>query len=101
MDFSHVYPREIVEAALRKKSSALIFAHNHPAGDSTPSRYDKQLTRDLVFVGMVLQLRVLDHIITSHNTYFSFADTGLIEEYELNYLQLKLKSTAKQSSTTL
>jgi len=86
-----IRPREIVESAIRYKATALIFAHNHPSGDPTPSKSDKQMTRDLVFIGMVLQIKVLDHIIIGENTYFSFADDGLIQKYEDNFLNLKIR----------
>jgi len=86
-----IRPREIVESAIKHKAAALIFVHNHPTGDPTPSKSDKQLTRDLVFIGMVLQIKVLDHIIIGENTYFSFADDGLIQKYEDNFLNLKIR----------
>ena len=88
-------PREIVENAIKHDANALIFIHNHPSGDPSPSEFDQQLTRDLVFVGMILQIRILDHIIIGHNRYFSFADAGLVEEYELDYLDFKLLSTSR------
>ena len=91
-----ISPRQIIESALRHGTSALVFVHNHPTGNPTPSRLDKQLTRDLVFAGMVLEIRVLDHIIIGHNRYFSFADEGLIKDYELDYLKFKLKSASKR-----
>ncbi len=86
-----IRPREIVESAIKYKATALIFAHNHPTGDPSPSKTDKQLTRDLVFMGMIVQIKVLDHIIIGENRYFSFADEGLIEKYEDNFLNLKMR----------
>jgi len=86
-----IRPREIVESAIKHNATALIAAHNHPSGNPTPSRSDKQLTRDLVFIGMILPIRVLDHIIVGGNRYFSFADEGLIKKYEDDFLQLKIR----------
>jgi len=86
-----IHPREIVESAIKRNATALIFAHNHPAGDPTPSKSDKQITRDLVFTGMIVQIRVLDHIIIGENRYFSFADEGLIQKYEDNFLDLRMR----------
>jgi len=86
-----IRPREIVESVIEHGAAALIFAHNHPTGDPTPSKSDKQLTRDLVFIGNMLQIKVLDHIIIGENTYFSFADDGLIQKYEDNFLNLKIR----------
>ena len=89
-----VCPREIVESAVQYRAVSMIFAHNHPSGDPTPSRNDRQLTRDLVFIGSVVQIRVLDHIIVGDNSHFSFADEGLIEKYEDSFLMLRIKAGA-------
>jgi len=86
-----IRPREIVEGAINHNAAHLIFVHNHPSGDPTPSKSDKQLTRDLVFVGNILRIKVLDHIVIGGNTYFSFADEGLIEKYEDSFLNLKIR----------
>jgi len=91
LDSIPIRPREIVEGAIKHKATALIFVHNHPSGDLKPSKSDKQLTRDLVFIGMILQIKVLDHIIIAGNSYFSFADEGLIEKYNDNFLNLKIR----------
>ena len=86
-----IRPREIVESAIRHSAVAVIFAHNHPSGDPTPSKSDKQFTRDLVFIGNIIQIKVLDHIIIGGNKYFSFADEGMIEKYEDNFLGLRIR----------
>jgi DNA repair protein RadC len=85
VDSSAVYPREVIKDALRYEASALIFAHNHPSGDPEPSLCDKEITRDLVFAARVIQIKVLDHIIIGNNRYFSFADQGLIDAYDLEF----------------
>jgi len=92
VDSIPIRPRDIVESAINHRATALIFAHNHPAGDPTPSKQDKQLTRDLVFVGSILQIKVLDHIIIGNSHYFSFADQGLIDKYEDSFLSLKIRA---------
>ena len=92
---SSIYPREIVKAAIKHDAVSLIFVHNHPSGDPEPSKYDKEVTRDLVFTGSIMQIRVLDHIIIGNNRYFSFAGEGLIEEYETDFLSLKLTGTSE------
>ena len=86
-----IRPREVVESAIKHNATALIAAHNHPSGDPTPSQGDKQLTRDLVFIGMLLPMRVLDHVIVGDNRYFSFADEGLIAKYRAKFLNLKVR----------
>jgi len=92
LDSIPIRPREIVESAIKRNATRLIFAHNHPSGDPTPSKSDIQLTRDLVFMGMILEIKVIDHIIIGDDKYFSFADAGLITKYEDNFLNLKIRS---------
>ena len=84
LNSSSVYPREIVKKAISNNAAALIFAHNHPSGAPAPSDSDKNITRNLVHAGQLIEIRVLDHIIVGDNRYFSFADAGLIKEYELD-----------------
>jgi len=92
LDSIPIRPREIMESAIAHNATGLIFAHNHPTGDPTPSKTDKQLTRELVFVGMVMQIKVLDHLVIGENRYFSFADEKLIEQYEDDFLNLRIKA---------
>jgi len=89
LNASAIYPREIIQGAVKHNAAALIFVHNHPAGNPQPSDNDKQITQDLVFAGNIMQIRVLDHIVIGENRYFSFADAGLIEEYNSDFLSLK------------
>lgn len=82
---SVVYPREVMAMALEKHAASLIAVHNHPSGDTTPSIQDKDLTKRLVWAGRLLEIRVLDHLIVGQKGFFSFADSGLIEEYSKEY----------------
>ena len=75
--------RDILLFALNYKAPAIIVAHNHPSGDIEPSDADKDLTKNLILSATVMELRLFDHIIIGENKYFSFADAGLIEEYEM------------------
>lgn len=89
VDSSVVYPREIMEKALKHGASSLIFVHNHPSGDPMPSESDKDITKELIFAAHIMQIKVLDHIIIGNNCYFSFADKGLIEDYESIFYNFK------------
>ena len=84
---SAVYPREVIKAAILHKAAALIFAHNHPSGDPTPSPEDYAITRQLVFSCQVMGLLVHEHIVMGEHSYFSFADQGLIRRYVNEYLE--------------
>ncbi|MFC1918676.1 DNA repair protein RadC [Chloroflexota bacterium] len=90
-----VPPREVIESAIRYNSASLIFVHNHPSGNPEPSKSDRELTRDLVYAGSIMRIKVLDHIIIGDNKYFSFAGEGLIEEYELDFLNLKMRGVSE------
>jgi DNA repair protein RadC len=87
---SAVSPREVMEGAIKSNAASIIFVHNHPSGNAEPSRSDKQLTKDLVYAGSIMQIKVLDHIVIGNDRYFSFAGEGLIEEYELDFIGLKM-----------
>jgi DNA repair protein RadC len=92
---SVVSPREVIEGALKNNAAALIFVHNHPSGSVDPSANDKSLTRELVYAGRIMRLKVLDHIIIGDNRYYSFAGDGLIEAYEMDFINQMLKGVAE------
>jgi DNA repair protein RadC len=92
---SAISPREVMESAIKQHAASLIFAHNHPSGNPEPSPNDKQITRDLVFAAAIMQVKVLDHVVIGENRYFSFASEGLIEQYELDFLGLKIKGVSE------
>jgi DNA repair protein RadC len=81
VDSSHIYPREVIEGALRCHAVSLVIVHNHPSGNPEPSLSDKTLTRNLALSAKAMQIQVLDHIIIGDNRYYSFASQGLIEKY--------------------
>lgn len=75
---SLVHPRELFKDAIRTSSSGVILVHNHPSGEPSPSRQDKELTIRLCEAGKVLGIDILDHIIIGDNRYVSFKEIGLI-----------------------
>ena len=91
---SSISPREVIEGAIKYNAASLIFVHNHPSGNPEPSQNDRDVTRDLVYAASIMWIKVFDHIIIGNNRYFSFADEGLIEEYELDFLNLKMGGVA-------
>ncbi len=74
-----VFPRQVVEAALKHRATAVILAHNHPGGDPSPSAADRQLTRKLKRILNDLDITVHDHIIIAGPRHFSFAENGGLE----------------------
>ncbi len=75
---SLVHPREAFRPALRESADAVIFAHNHPSGDASPSGEDLTITRRLAEAGRLLGIEVLDHIIVGASSYISMADMGAL-----------------------
>jgi DNA repair protein RadC len=77
---SLVHPREAFLPAIKESAAAVIFLHNHPSGDPTPSSEDKELTLRLAEVGHLVGITVLDHIIIGSGSpgYMSFRDAGLL-----------------------
>lgn len=76
---SLVHPREIFKPAIRRSAHAIILAHNHPSGDPTPSREDREVTLRLVQAGKLIGIEVLDHLIVGDGRYTSFRERGLVE----------------------
>ncbi|MBO9684322.1 MAG: JAB domain-containing protein [Flavisolibacter sp.] len=71
-------PKLIFTAALRVNAVSIILCHNHPSGSLKPSRPDEELTHKIKQAGAFLDIKVIDHIILSSESYFSFADEGLL-----------------------
>jgi len=78
VDRASVYPRRVVEAALRHRAAAIVLAHNHPNGDVKPSEQDKLLTRALVMATETVQVKIIDHLVVSRDESFSFKKAGLL-----------------------
>ena len=75
---SLVHPREVFNPVIRESAAAVLFVHNHPSGDPTPSREDMEITQRLKEVGEVMGIRVLDHVVIGHDRYFSFSARGML-----------------------
>ena len=82
---SSIYPREVVQSALRYHAAGLFLVHNHPSGEPKPSREDRLITRELIHACRVMGITVHEHLIIGENTYFSFADHGHIAEMNREY----------------
>jgi DNA repair protein RadC len=73
-----VYPRKVLENALKRKASAIILLHNHPSGHIRPSDADIRLTRTIQETAKALDILVHDHIIIGENRFFSFREEGIM-----------------------
>ena len=79
LNASIVHPREVFQPVIRESAAAVLFVHNHPSGDPAPSREDLELTTRLRDAGVLMGVRVLDHIIIGSDRYVSLADRGLLD----------------------
>lgn len=73
---SVAHPREIFKNAYLMSASYIICVHNHPSGDSTPSKEDILFTKNLIEIGKLQNIPILDHIIIGNNNYYSFFEEG-------------------------
>jgi DNA repair protein RadC len=98
-----VEPMEVFSIALQKRTVKIVLVHNHPSGSIRPSDEDKDITDRLIQVGEFLNIPVVEHLIISLKTYYSFNDSGLLyelsksEKYVLPYkLKEKIAREAKE-----
>jgi DNA repair protein RadC len=78
VNYSVITPREIFAEALLSNAVAVILIHNHPSGDSSPSKDDIHFTSRVRESGELINVQLLDHIIIGNNNYTSFAEKGLL-----------------------
>lgn len=79
-----VLPMEVFSIPLQKRTVSLIMVHNHPSGELVPSVADKDVTDRIIQVGKFVDIPVLDHMIISDKSYYSFADSGVLSELEMS-----------------
>jgi DNA repair protein RadC len=70
--------RVVFQVALKACACSIILAHNHPSGNLTPSDADQQITRKIKDAGKILEIQVLDHLIVTSESFYSFADNGML-----------------------
>lgn len=73
-----IHPREVFRLAIAESAASIIVAHNHPSGNTEPSKEDIAITKQLVDAGNIVDIRVLDHLIIAGNSYTSFVERGLM-----------------------
>ncbi|MBM2658417.1 RadC family protein [Staphylococcus pseudoxylosus] len=79
LNSSIVHPREIFSEAIKCASNAIVVLHNHPSGDTTPSKEDISVTNRLRECGEILGIDLLDHIIIGDHTYMSMVEDGYFD----------------------
>jgi DNA repair protein RadC len=73
---SLVHPREVFRPAIREAAAAIALVHNHPSGDPTPSREDREITARLARAGELLGIPVVDHVVVAEGGYHSLREDG-------------------------
>jgi len=71
-----IHPRELFKSAIKESANSVILVHNHPSGDPTPSREDKEVTERVIEAGKLLDIDVLDHVIIGNGSYWSFKESN-------------------------
>jgi DNA repair protein RadC len=79
LNTSPVHPREVFNAAIRERAASVVVVHNHPSGDPNPSREDIHVTQQLIKVGELVGIPVLDHVIIADDLYLSMLEQGLLK----------------------
>ena len=77
-----IEPMEVYSIPLQKRATRVMLVHNHPAGTLKPSKSDKDITNRLIQAGRILHIEVLDHVIITEASFYSFSQSGLLEELE-------------------
>ena len=75
-DSAPVHPREVFGPAIRRGSSAVVVAHNHPSGDPTPSAQDIEVTKRLIAASEIIGIKLLDHVIIGNGVFMSMKSEG-------------------------
>jgi DNA repair protein RadC len=78
LNSSIVHPREVFNEAVKKSAASIILIHNHPSGDTNPSKEDINITNRLIEAGNIMGIKVLDHIIIGDGVYLSFKEENII-----------------------
>lgn len=77
---SLVHPREVFRYAIKEAAASVLFVHNHPSGDPSPSRDDIDITKRLIETGKIIGINVLDHIIIGDGRYLSLIESGYLNQ---------------------
>lgn len=77
-----VHPMEVFSVPLQKRAVSVVLVHNHPSGQLKPSERDKDITDRLIQCGLMLNVPMLDHLIITERSFYSFTDTGLLKELQ-------------------
>lgn len=102
LDGAPVHPREILKTSILSNASSFIIAHNHPSGDTTPSKADREACKNINAAAELMGIRLLDFVIVGNeDNYYSFAKYGempIVSKDEAKYLIDKLEKPKEVKS---
>lgn len=78
LDMALAHPREIFAGPLKDRAAAIVVAHNHPSGNSQPSKEDIKTTQQLTAAGILLGVPLQDHVIVAKGQHYSFREAGIL-----------------------
>jgi DNA repair protein RadC len=78
LDMAIAHPREIFAGPIADRAASIIIAHNHPSGMASPSSEDIKTTQQIVAAGLILGIRLRDHLIVTENAHFSFRNHAML-----------------------
>lgn len=74
LNASIIHPREVFKSAIKESANSIILVHNHPSGDPTPSKEDEDISEKLFEAGILLDIKVIDHVIVGKDKWYSFKE---------------------------
>lgn len=90
VDSCLIHPRDIIRFVCAENATSFVVAHNHPSGDPRPSSEDIRITKKVFQIGQLIEVPMKDHLILCRESYFSFADHGLLKKFSnLKLLRLR------------
>jgi DNA repair protein RadC len=74
----YIDPKWIFATAIKSMAASVVLCHNHPSGNPSPSKSDIRITENIKKMGELLEIELIDHLIITNETYYSFADAGIM-----------------------
>ena len=94
------HPREVFSEPLKKRATSIAIAHNHPSGQLQPSAEDRQVTRKIALAGEILGIDLVDHVIFTDNSYYSFLEHGEMDGVD-RFVEGEVRSAGKREEAFL
>ena len=74
MNSSLAHPREVFKEAIKESANSIILVHNHPSGNPEPSKEDLEMTKNIIEIGKIINIPIIDHVIVGDKKYWNWLD---------------------------